>query len=74
MGYLNDLRAEVKRLMGEGKTLEEVKKEIKLPKYGGYIRYADWLPLNAEKVYAELLKLEQENRYIPGGEPAPLKK
>lgn len=74
MAYLNDLRAEVGRLMKEGKTLEEIKKEIRLPKYAGWFKYSEWLPANAEKVYSEMLQAEEMNRYIPGGELAPLKR
>lgn len=53
--YLADLRAEVKRLMDMGRTLEEVKKGISLPKYKGYLKYNEWLPANAEKVYTEFI-------------------
>ncbi|HHL39041.1 MAG TPA: MBL fold metallo-hydrolase [Deltaproteobacteria bacterium] len=52
--YLRELRAEVSRLMDEGKTLEEVKASIELPRYAGYEKYEQWLPLNAAKVYGEL--------------------
>ncbi|MBI5454820.1 MAG: MBL fold metallo-hydrolase [Deltaproteobacteria bacterium] len=53
-GYLTDLRAEVKRLKESGKTLEEVKGEIRLPKYSLWYMYNEWLPANAAKVYTEL--------------------
>lgn len=53
-GYLADLRGEVRRLKVAGKTLDEVKSEIRLPKYDGLIMYDKWLPLNAAKVYEEL--------------------
>ncbi|MDP2690564.1 MAG: MBL fold metallo-hydrolase, partial [Deltaproteobacteria bacterium] len=43
-GYLVDLTAEVRRLKGEGKSVEEVKKEIELPRYSDYISYREWLP------------------------------
>lgn len=53
-GYLTDLRAEVKRLKESGKTLEEVKSSIRLPKYSLWYKYNEWLPVNAAKVYTEL--------------------
>ena len=52
--YLLDLDSEVRRLKGLGKGAEEIKKEISLPAYEGYLMYREWLPLNAEKVYMEL--------------------
>lgn len=53
-GYLLDLRKEVKRLKDAGKTLDEVKKEIRLDGYDDLLMYDEWLPLNAGKVYMEL--------------------
>jgi len=53
-GYLTDLRAEVRRQMTGGVSLDEMKTRIKLPAYEGYLKYSDWLPLNIEKVYQEL--------------------
>ncbi len=52
--YLNDLQLEVKEYIENGKTVEEMKKEISLPNYKTWSRYKEWLPLNAEKVYKEL--------------------
>jgi len=52
--YLTDLRAEVKKYIEKGKTLDEMKKEISLSKYKNYIKYKEWLPINAERVYKEL--------------------
>jgi cyclase len=54
-GYLENLIEEVRRLIGEGKTLAEVRKETKLPRYKGYLKYEEWLPHNAEKVFRELI-------------------
>ena len=34
-----------------GKTLEEAKAEIKLPKYESWFRYNEFLPLNIEGAY-----------------------
>ncbi len=52
--YLTDLRREVRRLKVAGRTIDEVKEEIRLPEYDGLIMYDKWLPLNAAKVYKEL--------------------
>lgn len=52
--YLLALKTEVSRLMAEGKSLEEVKREIRLPAFKGWLKYREWLGLNAEKVYLEL--------------------
>lgn len=52
--YLVDLQAEVKKYIKKGKTIDEMKKEIALPKYKNWLRYKEWLPLNAEKTYREL--------------------
>ncbi len=58
-GYLIDLTKEVMRLKAEGKTIKEVSKEIRLPAYNGYLKYKEWLPLNAGAVYRELDKAEK---------------
>lgn len=52
--YLMDLQAEVKGYMEKGKGVDEMKKEVSLPKYKNWSRYNEWLPFNAEKVYKEL--------------------
>ena len=52
--YLLDLRREVKRLKVAGRSLDEVKREIRLPEYDELIMYDKWLPLNAAKVFTEL--------------------
>ncbi len=59
-GYLKALRTEVKRLKDAGKTLEEVKKEIRLPLYSAYLNYRRWLPANAAVVYKELQAQEKK--------------
>jgi len=33
--------------------LDAIKKEISMPKYKNWLKYKEWLPLNAEKVYKE---------------------
>jgi glyoxylase-like metal-dependent hydrolase (beta-lactamase superfamily II) len=52
--YLEDLRAEVLRLLREGKSLDEVKQQVKLPKYESWTNYKEWLGLNAEGMYRHL--------------------
>ena len=54
--YLQDLVKEVRRLHDEGKTKEEVMKEISLPRYKDYVKYNEWLPRNAAAVYQELFE------------------
>jgi len=51
--YLADLQLEVRKYIKKGKTIDEIKKEISLPKYKYWLKYNEWLPLNAEKVYKE---------------------
>lgn len=58
--YLTALVKEVKKMMGRGKTIEEIKAGIKLPAYATYMKYREWLPLNAEKVYNELKEKERQ--------------
>jgi glyoxylase-like metal-dependent hydrolase (beta-lactamase superfamily II) len=48
--YLQDLRAEVLRYAREGKSVEEMKQLIKLPKYDAW-GPRDWFPLNIEVMY-----------------------
>ena len=52
--YLMDLQLEVKKYIEKGKTLDEMKKEINLPKYKNWLKYKEWLPANVEKVYKEI--------------------
>lgn len=52
--YLVDLQLEVKKYIEKGKTLDEMKKEIDLPKYKNWLKYKEWLPANVEKVYKEI--------------------
>jgi glyoxylase-like metal-dependent hydrolase (beta-lactamase superfamily II) len=48
--YLQDLRAEVIRLAGEGKSVDEMKSAITLPRYAAW-GPRDWFPLNIEGMY-----------------------
>ena len=55
--YLQDLRAEVVRYTREGKSVDEMKQLITLPKYGAW-GPKEWFPLNIEGMY----RLVQANR------------
>ena len=55
--YLQDLRAEVTRHAREGKSLDEIKQLVTLPKYAAW-GPKDWFPLNIEGMY----RLVQANR------------
>jgi len=48
--YLQDLRAEVLRYAREGKSVDEVKQLVKLPKYDAW-GPREWFPLNIEGMY-----------------------
>ncbi len=52
--YLEDLRGEVVRLAREGKSLDEMKQLITLPKYRQWGRYDEWFPLNVEGMYRQV--------------------
>jgi len=52
--YLIDLRAEVKKFIDKGSTLEEAKKKASLPQYQNIWNYKEHFPLNVEKVYKEM--------------------
>ena len=49
--YLEDLRGEVLRHAREGRSLDEVKALVTLPKYQGWGGYRQMLPLNVEGMY-----------------------
>ncbi|MBI3709871.1 MAG: hypothetical protein HY246_19665, partial [Proteobacteria bacterium] len=49
--YMQDLRAAVMQMARDGKSLDEMKKEITLPKYQGWTSYKDYLELNVEGMY-----------------------
>lgn len=49
--YMEDLWAAVSQAVADGKTLEEAQAEIKLPKYAGWGRYEQFLPLNIAGAY-----------------------
>lgn len=56
--YLEELRAEVTRLVREGKSLDEVKQRVKMPKYESWAGYKDMFALNVEGMY----RMVQETR------------
>jgi cyclase len=53
-GYIGALRAEVKRMMAEGMSREEVVSKVSLPAYSSWLMYKEWLPANAARVFDEL--------------------
>jgi glyoxylase-like metal-dependent hydrolase (beta-lactamase superfamily II) len=56
LGYLQALYTAVIDGIHAGKTLEQLKQDIKLDKYSGLANYNDWLPLNIEGVYERLME------------------
>ena len=60
-GYLEDLTAAVTEAMQKGVTMEEAKKTVRLPKYEGWQRYADWFPENVEGMYRYWSERKKEN-------------
>lgn len=56
--YMETLRAEVLKLVREGKTLEEVKQMVKLPQYASWGGYQQMYELNVEGMY----RMVQANR------------
>ncbi len=53
LGYLQDIPAEVKKAVSEGKCYDTAMKEIKLPKYESWGGYGAFLAGNIER-YCEL--------------------
>ena len=52
--YFMDLRAAVKKAIGEGKSREQAMKDVKLEQYGSYTGYAQRFPGNVGTVYDEM--------------------
>lgn len=50
VGYFDDLNAEVKKLAAEGRCTDNAMKEAKLPKYEKWGNYANFLPMNVERM------------------------
>ena len=55
LDYLQDLYAAVINGILQGKSLETLQKTIRLPKYKHLDHYEEWLPLNIEGVYNNLM-------------------
>lgn len=53
-GYMEALRAEVKKLMDKGMGREEAASNVSLPAYSSWLMYKEWLPANAARVFDEL--------------------
>jgi glyoxylase-like metal-dependent hydrolase (beta-lactamase superfamily II) len=60
--YLEDLRAAVLEQVQKGVGIEEAKKNVQLPKYEQWQRYAEWFPENVEGMYRYLSQQRKENR------------
>lgn len=61
-GYLEDLRAAVQEQVQKGAGVEEAKKNVRLPKYEQWQRYAEWFPENVEGMYRYLSQQQKDNR------------
>jgi len=53
IGYFDDLIEEVKKMKKEGLDIETIVKTIKLPKYKNWLKYKEWLGINAKKTFEE---------------------
>ena len=49
-GYMVDLKEAVRVAAAQGKCFDEAMKEVKLPKYESWARYAEFLPMNVERL------------------------
>ncbi|HHD56801.1 MAG TPA: MBL fold metallo-hydrolase [Desulfobulbaceae bacterium] len=56
LAYLEDLYSAVIGGIRAGKTLDQLKKEIRLPRYSRLRHYKEWLPMNIEGVYERLME------------------
>ena len=56
LSYLEDLYAAVIDGIHSGKTLAQLKNEIKLSQYSQLKNYDEWLPMNIEGVYERLME------------------
>lgn len=57
-GYMEELREAVVKFAREGKSLEEIKQLVKLPRYESWSGYAQMFPLNIEGI----VRMVQANR------------
>lgn len=53
--YLTDLYSAVFVSWMIKRPIEAAKKEVRLPKYETWLKYTEWLPLNVERVYRDLV-------------------
>ena len=60
-GYLEDLRTAVAEQIQKGASLEDAKRNVRLPKYEAWQRYADWFPENVEGMYMYLADRRKGN-------------
>ena len=61
--YMQDLHGAVLQYAREGKSLEEMKTLIKLPKYEKWASYQQWFPLNIEGMYRHVQLHRLQNPY-----------
>jgi len=52
--YVEDLYNAVLAGVRTGKSLDQLKADIKLPKYESWSQYKDWLPMNIEGIYSRI--------------------
>jgi len=60
--YMEDLRGEVLKYVAQGKSLEQMKELITLPKYEKWAAYQQWFPLNIEGMYRHLQQARPPSR------------
>jgi glyoxylase-like metal-dependent hydrolase (beta-lactamase superfamily II) len=56
LAFIETLYASVINGVHSGKTLAQLKNEIKLPQYSHLKKYKEWLPMNVEGVYERLME------------------
>jgi glyoxylase-like metal-dependent hydrolase (beta-lactamase superfamily II) len=66
-GYLEDLRDAVLQGARAGKTVEQLKQEIKLEKYAGWENYEAYRTLNIEGMYRLVQANRRNNQNVLGG-------
>jgi glyoxylase-like metal-dependent hydrolase (beta-lactamase superfamily II) len=59
--YLQDLRGGVMSLVRAGKSLDEIKRELRLPRYESWARYKDFWELNVEGMYRDVIQHRRGN-------------
>lgn len=57
LAYLEELRDAVLQGMNDGKSLEQMQRDIRLDKYRHFANYEQWLPLNIKGAYEQLARL-----------------